>query len=286
MKALALANRLARDLDEKSYALLTVDVRQEILDAINGGLQRLHAFAPVESKTTLASLVLDAPLTLSLGVTAGSTELTGYLFGSDQIYRTLRLDGDAIDNQVVGPSQLFHPYGGETGEVAATLYSDAVAIGEPYDEMVGDPLILETQSYLSHGRQDLWPNQKQTGRPAYYHIEANAKNQNSPSPSVLRLDRLPDRRYRLETRFILAPARVNFTDLLSAGMDIPLRTEHIEAYLLPVARGLLSQCSLWREAASKPPALEAAATAEARYAAMVPRTLATPRNQIFTQRGY
>ena len=39
MKAIALSNKLARDLDEKSVADLTADVRLAILDAINGGLQ-------------------------------------------------------------------------------------------------------------------------------------------------------------------------------------------------------------------------------------------------------
>lgn len=286
MKAIAFATRLARDLDEKSVIDLTADARLEILDAINGGLQRMHALAPFESKTTTGSISVEAPIGISLGVTAGSVDITGYTFSTDHLYRTIRVSGDVIDNQVAGVSQLLHPYGGSTGTVGATIYSDGVAVLEPYDELIGDPLILETGTRLTH-LQRTWDRYgKPLGRPEFYHVEANARNQNSPAPSVIRFDRLPDRAYRMEAKFTLAPARMTFADLLAPGADIPLRAEFVEVYLLPIARDILSSSSLWKNKETKAKARTDAEAAESKYAVLTPRHLSTPNNVVRTKRGW
>lgn len=486
MKAIAFANRLARDIDEKSVIDLTADVRLEILDAINGALQTLHAHAPVNSKTAPGSIALAAPLAISLGVTAGSCDITGYAFTAEQLYDTIRIDGDDIDNRVVGTTRLLHPYngttapsvglaatltlnpagdsnsilytaatagaagnaitveyaapaasaettvvavgdavtvtpgtkarmvvtgamtidgsnpfivptlyrrsdsngkpsysdgfdgltsvilawngtkwrlgafgtfestenvatpdlvttwtpvgaatgtptvtpgissaaqvvaavnasasalvtatavgtvtgavaavaaanltGGTTGTVGATLYGDGTAIAEPYDEMIGDPTILETGRQLIHRKiHPVTWTRKESGEPRFYWIEANSPNQNSPAPSVLRLDRFPDRAYRLQAQFTLAPARITFSDLLAPGAAIPLRAEHVEVYLLPIARGILTSSELWKDPSTKAEARNAAEAAEQKYKIFVPTTIATPRNEVGTPTGF
>lgn len=284
MKAVALGNRLARDIDEKSVIDLTADVRLEILDAINGGLQAMHALAPFHSKTTTGSIPLEAPITVTLGVTNGSVEITGDPFTIDQFYRTIRIDGDVIDNQIVGAAELLHPYSGDTGTVTAIIYCDGVAIIEPYDEMIGDPRILETNSQLIHFGHLC--QRKRVARPRYYVVEANARNQNSPAPSVIRFDTLPDQAYRLEAKFTLAPARIGFSDLLAPAAEIPLRSEYVEVYLLPIARGILTSSSRWKDKETKAQARTDAETAERKYSELVPLHVATPRNFVRTQRGF
>ena len=285
MNAISFANRFVRDLDVKSLLDLGSDSRQELADAINGGLQRLHALAPAISKTTTGSIPLEAPITVTLGVTSGSVEITGSAFTSNQLYRTIRISGDGIDNQVVGTTQLLHPYGGATGTVSAVIYCDGVALPEPYDEMIGDPRILETDTFLTHFASD-WGRCKQVARPQFYRIEANAINQNSPAPSVIRFDSLPDRAYRLESKFTLAPFRIKFTDLLSPGADIPLRAEQIESYLLPISRAILTDSSLWLDKESKAAVRAAAEEAERKYATLIPQNFATPNNRVRTIRGF
>lgn len=286
MKAIAFGNRLARDLDVTSYLETPVDVRQEMLDAINGGLQKLHALAPAESKITTGSIPLAAPETISIGVTNGSTEITGYDFEEGQYFRTIRIDGDGIDNQVMGTNELLHPYGGETGTVSAIVYGDAVSIVEPYDELVGDPRVLETDTRLVHFKREWCRQEKPVGRPCFYHVEANARNQNPTAPAVLRVDHLPDQLYRLEGKFTLAPARIGFADLLAPGADIPLRDELVEVYLLPISRALMTTCRLWRNKAVIGQINTAAEDAERKYEALVPRTLATPNNKVRTKPGW
>lgn len=285
MRAIAFANRLVRDLDVKSLIDLAADARLELVDAINGGLQKLHALAPKNSKTTTGGVTLSAPETILIDVTNGSPEIFGYDFTLDQFYRTIRIDGDGIDNQIVDTNQLLHAYGGATGTVSATIYCDAVAVSEPYDELVGDPLILETGTSLTNAGLSL-KCRKQICRPKFYHVEANARNQNPPAPAVIRFDSLPDRLYRLEAQFTVAPSPISFSDILAPGSDIPLRAEFIEVYLLPIARGLLTSSSLWKDKETKAQARTDAETAESKYEALVPHHLATPRNVVRTKRGF
>jgi len=300
MKAIAFANRLSRDLAQQGLADLTADARLEILDAINGGLQMLHAIAPAHTKLTVGSIPLEAPVTVSIGVTAGSVNITGTDFTTDQFYRTIRVGGDTIDNQIVGTNQLLHPYSGEGGTVTAVIYCDGVAIPQPYAEMVGDPIILETRRHLtscnespvrhstSFFRSELSYSirQKQIAEPYHYWVEANAMNTNPPAPAVFRVNTLPNKAYRLQAGFMLAPARILFTDLLAEDASIPLREEQVELYLLPISRALLSSSSLWKDKTTRKDVQNASEKAQKEYATLASQTLATPRNRVGVRKGY
>ncbi len=131
MKTIALGNRLARDLNVKNLADLTADGLQAVLDAINAAIQKLDAVAPAISKTTLGAFAIAAPVTISIDVVNGSTAIAAGTFESDQYGRTVRIDGDTIDNQITSLTTLLHPHGGPTGTVNATIYSDAIGMPEP-----------------------------------------------------------------------------------------------------------------------------------------------------------
>ena len=287
MKAIALANRLVRDLDEKSLSDVSTDTRLEILDAINGALQKMHAVSPDHTKITTASLYLDAAAAVSIGVTQGDTEITGATFTADQYGRTIRITGDSIDNQIAGSSSLLHPYAGATGTVSATIYSDAVALPEPYSELVGKPHVLETGNYLTpHKIRFVSWQVRNVCEPRFFWMEANAGNRASPAPAIVRFDSLPDRAYRLSVEAMLAPARVAFADLLAPGPEISVRQEHVEIYLLPIARGLLTSSALWKDKESRAAALKSSETAEAKYETLASTTLATPANEVGTPHGF
>ena len=287
MKALAFANRLMRDLKEKSINDLTADTRLELLDAINGGLQKLHLVAAWQSKATSVSIPLDAPVSVAIGVSLGSTTTTGPEFTADQLDRTVVITGDAIENQITGIHSLLHPYGGASGTVTAKIYCDCVAIPEPYSEIVGDPRVMEDGYRLTNFQPERdWNSARCIRRPRYFWMEANAANQNSPAPFVIRFDSLPDKLYRLECMAMLAPARISFTDLLAPDTDIPLRAEQVEAFLLPVSRGLLANSELWRNAETRPAAKAEAAQALSEYELLKPKSLSTPNNRARIKRGF
>lgn len=290
MKAIALANRLIRDLKVKNLQELTADARQEIQDCVNAALQQMHALAPPHSKITQAAMVLTAPETVTLGLTQGSTTVTDHAFGLGDLFKTIRIAGDEVDNQVIGETELLHPWGGSTSTVTAVLYGDAVAIPEGYEEVISDPWVLETRRFLVQGNpadSGHITRLRSISSPERYWMEENAANCNPPSgPSVLRVDVLPDRMFRLEMRVSLAPARMSFLDFMDASKSVPMRDEHIEAYLLPFARAGMTESDLWRDKTAIASVNRKAERAEANYMALIPKTLATPANRTRTRRGF
>ncbi len=287
MKVMAFAQRLLRDLKENDMASLAAAERQELCDAINGALQKLHDLSPPHAKEAAGSMVLGAPSAVVLGVTEGGADFTGYAAGEEDLYCTVRIEGDPVDNRITGSGSLLHPYAGQGGMRNAVIYHDAVLIPEPYAEIISRPRVLETLRVLEPGEAEGLPGDRRgVSEPREYRLEANAPNQGPPAPALLRVDPLPDRLYRLEMRVALAPARVGFADLLSGTRDLPLREELAEAYLLPLARGLLCASALWRDGDTRSAVLAAAARAEAAYAVLVPKTLGTPCNLAGTPRGY
>lgn len=290
MRVIALANRLVRDLSDKSFADITADTRLAMLDAINGGLQKLHAIAQPYSKETVGGFMLAAPVTISIGVTEDSAFVTGADFTADQLYCTIRIDGDDIDNQIVAENELLHPYTGATGTVSAVVYSDAVVMPEQYSELLTDPHCMDTGRtlvQLAVDRSPWWTNlSKAVGEPSFYRVEPNAVNQAPPAPAVIRVDSLPSEKLRYQARFTLAPPRLKFSDMLATDVEVPAREEHCEAYLLPIARGLLADSELWRNKDTRTSAKNAADSAESAFSRYAQATIVTPNNRVGTRIGY
>jgi hypothetical protein len=282
MKAFALQNRLCRDLSV-SAAEIPADVRQ---DAINGGLQRLHFLAPTDSKTAFVSLYVSAPQVVTIGVTQGSADITGHVFSEDDQYRTIRVSGDGIDNQIVGDSSLLYPYTGATGTVSATIYADTVALPEPYSELVGDPRILETNRELINHRATFAAQERKIGTPEIYWVEANARNRNPVAPLLIRMHPMPPTSYRMECRAVMAPLRVSFPDLVSPGDEIPMREEEIERFLLPICRSLLTTSAKWRDKETKSKVDAMSEDAQAAYSLSVATYHSTPNNFVRTKPGW
>lgn len=286
MKAIAFANRLMRDLKPASLTELSADARLEMVDAINAGIQTLDALAGSKSKITEISIPLEAPSSKTITVTRDSVDVTGADWSDDFLYRTVRIGGDAIDNQIVGPNTLLHPYSGTSGSTTATAYCDAVALPEQYLELVGHPRFLDQEWPLFPSSPLCYHLCKGICRPMKYWVEENAANQSPPAPAVIRFGSLPDQAYRLTCRALMGPARVKFADLLAPAANLPFRENQIESYLLPVCRGLLTSSALWRDADTKASALNAADNAQQTFSILSPTTLQTPTNRCRTAPGF
>ena len=288
MKAIAFLSRLCRDFAVKSPHDLTADARLEILDAINGAIQRIDELSGSKSKTTNGAFYLPAPETVTLEMTNGSALVDGYAFTSEQYAKTIRIDGDDIDNQVTGTNSLLHTYKGTTGTVSAVIYGDTIYLPEPYLEVIGDPLILGECRHVKKGsaKQVSYP-RKDIGTPMTYWIEGNAGNRNPAYPAIVKFHPMPDRYYRIEVEVSLAPIRIKFTDLLAPGEKLPVREEWIESYLLPIARANLTDSELWRDKSSRNKVESAGERALQRFEALMPSaTYATPSNEVGTPYGF
>lgn len=290
MKIISFAQRLLRDLKFKALADMDNVARLELLDAINGGLQALNALAPNHTKETKASLVLPAPTSISIAVEAGSAEFTGYTVDEADLYCTVRIDGDGVDNQITGSGMLLHPYGGITGTVNATIYHDAALIGDGFEALVGQPFVLETRKFLTPypGTSPIFSywSERQAKAPCFYVIEGNGRNNNPPAPKVFRVESLPERLYRLQVGAKLAPARVGFADLNNDTAEVPFRPDHVELYLLPVCRGILADSAHWEDKEGKGDARAGSENAKANYSALVSPYVSTPQNAVGTPYGF
>jgi hypothetical protein len=293
MKIVAFARRLARDLKTQDLATLAAEDRIEIIDAINGALAVMHAHAPPHSKIVTAALTLQAPTTGSVTVAEGETTLGGYAPTEDDVFCTIRIDGDGGDNEITPDGSLLFPYAGASGSRSFTLYHDAASLPEPIEEIIEDPEDIDTLERLTQdaarsSRQlsAVRSRTKQTGDPRRWWIEENAANRAGDPPSVFRVDTLPLRLIRLRCEVSNGPARVSFQSLLHGDAEIPMRAELIEAYLLPIARGNLTSSSLWRKPEMAASIDRKAEAAESRFASLAPKTLATPSNRVFTPMNY
>ncbi len=290
MKVISFANRLVRDLAVKSITELTADVRQELLDAMNGAIQKFHDLSPDHAKTGVVSIALEAPSRVTLEVTNGSYEIGTTVFPVSSFYRSLWIDGDEIRNQIAGESTLTHPYSGPSGTVEATVYCDAVAIPEEFAEITSNPYNLDTDTCLLPATAGTFPRMVRTQnvcRPDYWWMEANAGNKKPPGgPMVMRFSSLPDRAYRLRCDAILAPPRIKFEDILTNHVKVPIRDEHVEAYLLPVARAILTESSVWEDKETISRVNSKGSDAEERYLMMVPQYPSTPDHRVGTRRGF
>ncbi|MBK1883659.1 hypothetical protein JIN85_14655 [Luteolibacter pohnpeiensis] len=289
MKAIALAQKLIRDLKEKSLSQLSADSRLELVDAINAAIQRLHELSPDHTKKTNGSLSLSAPVSAMLEVTNGSRSFTGYTIIGDELFCTIRISGDPIDNQITGDGNLLHPYNGPSGTVEAVIFGDASALPATLMEVISDPLIIETGDYLKLSNpmaRDYRSPNRAICRPCRFRIEGNALNNNPASPAIFRTDSLPDQAYRLEFEAKLSPLRVGFEDIVTPGDELPFRTEHIESFLLPLARAELTSSSLWRDKDLIATTLRRAEEAEFRFINSSIHSLATPSNRVGTPRGF
>ena len=106
----------------------------ELLDAINAGLNRYYRYANDKYKRTTATELLLAPVTRSITISADATQTTGSPFLLSERGKSVVIAGDSQFNEIVATNQILRPYQGAGGTVAATIYSDAVAIRNFYVE--------------------------------------------------------------------------------------------------------------------------------------------------------
>jgi hypothetical protein len=287
MTVYSFIQRVCRDLVQTNPSNLTAEERQQIVDCVNASLQRMHDLAPDHSKVTAISLTLNEPKQITIGVTQGGHAFTGYVATDTDLYCTIKIDGDDVENQIVGAGEFLQPYAGQTGTVNATIYYDAVALPNEYSSIASNPRYANNHIELLQGhfpRRSRLLQRFAIGEPEYWMMEANA--QQDDFRSVFRVDRLPTSAIRLKATARIAPPRIRFLDTLAASTMIPIRPEHVESYLLPMVRGMLSETSLWKDKETRATASKRGEEVEARYEMMIPKQISTPSNTVGTPIGY
>ncbi|MFT3992447.1 MAG: hypothetical protein QM680_13665 [Luteolibacter sp.] len=278
---------MARDLVNPDLATMSADDRLVLVDAINAGFQRYHALSPDNTKITTGALFLPAPKTVTLEVTHGSPVFAGYAAAIDDLYCTVRVDGDGIDNQMVSDTEMLHPYAGPSGTVNATIYGDASALFEPVIGLASNPRILESGRVLVQDAAKTVEAKTMTRKPLreprYWWTENNGRVSGPVAPTIFRVESLPPAFLRIQGTFHMGPLRLNIVDLTQDEAMVPFREDTLESTLIPLIRGELAASHLWRLDATRSEALKRATE----WAGITDiHQLSTPANRVGTPKGF
>lgn len=255
-----------------------------LCDAMNAALARTFANIPPVYKHQNYEFSLDAPISLTLGLTQGSYVITGYIFSQHQLYNTILIDGSIY--QVASTDRIARPFAGATGTYEATLYDDSLTIDYPLRRFVTHPQLHNAYRPLEPIPRDVHKNMVfAVGEPYFYTQEALALSDASDSATVLlRMHPVPDKDYTGSFFMERAPEKIGYRDL-QTPKELPIHDDWLEAILIPfVLQELLTFGILKPELA--PVALQAEQRALDYIRKSVHSHLHLPRNTALTEVGY
>lgn len=285
MTTYELGERLARRLNKGSLPLLTPAATQDVVEAINAGLQECYDLLPHWQRRTTISVELPAPATVSVGVTLGSVSLSSGTFTAAQLGGSVVLPGDTNWNQVAGTATLCDKYQGTTGTVSATVYADSISNAlTNWDGFTSHPTFADTRETLTPWNARSVRQAGATGKPLYYWIEGAAASLGSAPVARLRVYPAPDVAYVLRVDAEFRPAVITFSDVHSAT-TIPLGDQLLHRCLLPLCEEALLRSPEWANEA-KAHLVTAAAEGARDFLSRQRPTVGVPANRIFTPPGY
>lgn len=291
MTTVELAIRLCRDLQVGSLQQLSSDGRLDMVTAINAALQRHHALSPDHLKVQKISAPLRKPESIDIGVTNGSKTYSGWTPGEDQLFNSIRISTDeTVDHWATGDVDLLDTYMGQTGTQKATIYGDVVSFKQPIERIVSEPVLDIDGCYLRYTENNnhwegIYGRRQRIGRPKYYRLEKQTVNRGSDTMFYIRVDTLPDQDYRIRFDVQLSPKKVTYNDLVTP-VNLPIRDDHVESVLLPLARAEMTCSKLWEDPKYIPMAKEKAEKAERVYEQLTVHHPAPKYNQVGTPNNW
>lgn len=286
MTTFELAERLARRLKKGSLSALSVAAVQDIVEAINTGLQECYELLPSWQRRTTLSVELPAPATISTAATNGAVAVTAATFSAAQIGRSVVLATDPNWNQVASTAALLDKFQGTTGTVAGTVYGDAIYNSLAYlDGFAGHP------RFADDARQELLPFNARlaglagaSGLPQYYWTEPAAASLGTSPAVYLRVYPAPSRAYVLRVEAEFRPALISYTNLHQAS-TIPLADQLLHRALIPLCEVRLLRSPEWAADGKARLVLTDAEGARS-FLTNQRASAALPANRIFTPAGY
>lgn len=204
-----------------------------ILRALNNALNQITNFAPASwYRDDETGVVLPAPSTVSIAVTANSTAFTSSDITASKATmggQSILIDGDSFSNRIVrnqdGTLKLMMPFGGATGTTSATIYYDTIAMPSNFRRMKGSlrkvdgGTIMLTDSPVRMRSM----NAPTISMPSYARLISRNTDDGFHS-SFLQVDALPPSSIRLFFEYNSRPASVaaltdDRNDLVPAGYE-------------------------------------------------------------------
>jgi hypothetical protein len=248
MTSLQLAQRVISFTNLPSDPIsIPADLAATLIGAINAGFAKYYFSAPSGRKTTPVTSFQLAPVSVSVGLTQGSRNVTGLTLSSDtdRIGDTLEV-GDRKSPLGIG-STLRDPWSLATGTYTGLLYDDAIPLWAPIRRIEGSVIWDEDHrlTFLSEAplRQDTLTYYRQSGLPAYYTAEYLGDTIGGGARALVRVIPLPTKASSIRFAASLEPQQLVLTDLqIPIGIYTP--SSDIEAFLVPLIVGELATTSL------------------------------------------
>ena len=271
-----------------------------LADVINQANQKYFAAVPECYRQTTGSMLMEAPQSISVTVTNGSSTVSGLPFLTAWRGRTIEIPGDSIQNEITGQGTLLNAYRGDSGTKTALVYSDVVAITDFSVEKINShPVVRDNRTQLVNAGQyrttsyrfyDAWfsvgLDRPHGDYPQFYSVDHVGASRADDVLFMLRLDPIPESEFTLNYNFTVRPATVTWSSLKDSPTQLPVDDSLLHRTLLPIAYGLLARTQLWGEG----PESAAAALADHNEAlvstSQLPDVLAKPDRRVRTRPGF
>lgn len=310
MTSAEICRRVTRHLAVKDPSDMTPDQKLEILDAINGSLNRYFRYADDQYKRTTATERLLAPASRTgLTISENGVTLTGNPFTLSERGKSVVIPGDAQYNEIVATNQVLRPFTGDGGasNVTGTIYSDAVPIRNFYVErLASHPRIIETNTTLVPIMQGAgtnlngdpwyrdtgsWYNNtvsRRQGNPTVYKVDyvgGSIATATEDAVMVIRIDPVPAQEFTIEFDLIIRAICLDIDSVLTP-VQIPIHESVFADTFMPLIEGHLTTSSLWAAEDRITERILAREAQAIRDIRLLPGEFTIPNNRLGTVRGY
>ena len=281
MTTAQLFSRLLAHASVRDPARVPFDESIEIVGAINAALSEYFSLAPARFSEQTISVVLGAPATVSVAAVNGSTSVA--TFSESQRGATVVIGDDAGQNEIVSTGAVLDAYQGTSGTVSATVYGDAVVIGNAtYKRVTSHPRLndgTELREDRNIGRGQL-TGLRNTGKPTRYCVEMSGTAGGGRDVAILRVDPMPSRSYICRMDVSMIPLLVEVGDL-STPITVPV-SHDMENHLIALCRWHLKGNAIFPSKADTDEKADAARSAVLALSPDAGRS----RGRFGTPRGY
>jgi hypothetical protein len=240
---------------------------EEVLNAMNGALQEIFGQASPWLRIEERGSVLNAPATIPVTMTAGSTAAT-IASGDWQAWFagcTIVIAGSDVENRILNdssPAALKFAWGGASGATSATVWQDSVTVAADVMEVVepvrvnrcrippiayGNAAMVRSDDDFGFLRTRTMPGAsvaQNAATPLTYAVETWSPSDGLAPATRIRLLPAAAATGTLDYKAKLAPPALG--SITSTGL-LPLPLQFVQSIFLPVARQRLTACPFFQD---------------------------------------
>ena len=310
MTSVEIARRATRHLTVSDPSAMAPEEAIQILDAINGALNRYFRYADDQYKRTTATERLLAPVTRTgISIDENGTTLTGGSFLQSERGKSVVIPGDAQYNEIVATDQVLRPFIGSGGasNVSGTIYSDAVPIRNfAVERLASHPRIIETNTTLVpisngagtnlngdpwHRDTGAWYNNttsRRQGEPTVYmvsYVGGSIDTADEDAVMIVHIDPVPAQALTIEFDIIIRAINLDIASLVTP-VALPIHESVFADTFFPLIEGALTASDLWKADPRMTERILDRETKALRDIRLLPKAFHNPTRRVGTVRGF